>query len=434
MKNYQWLLTLFLILYFTFSGTAQSFKNGKLTLNEDGSRWVKLTLLNQVWVRSMDYNPGTTKFGYDYPKGTDIGIRRYRIQFLGQLTDRVFFYSQFGENNFNDISNRKLGFFVHDAVGEYAIDREKLSLGAGLTAWGGLSRFSAPSVGSILGVDAPLFLQSTNDVTDQFLRKLSLYFKGKLGKLDYRLTMADPMAIQRSNSYEPNLSSQSNFSPKPAKKQWNGYFMYQFLDREGNQTPYMTGTYLGKKKVFNIGAGFVFQPEAMWHSGVSNADTLLTNMVQLATDIYYDAPINENGASISFYGNFTHFDFGPNYIRQLGAMNPTTGSTATDILNGGGNAYPAYGTGNTLYFQAGIKSDDNFIGNTSVMPYVSLQHSVYERLNDPVNFIDAGLAWFLSEHSSKLTLGFQNRPVFTSGGDITQRKSGVILQYQVYFN
>lgn len=427
-------IVFFLTLSISLQGFSQSILNGKLSLNEDGSHWVKLTLLNQVWVRSMEYNPGTTKFGYSYPKGTDIGIRRYRVQFLGQLTDRVFVYSQFGENNFSDIADRKLGFFVHDAVGEYALDKEKLHLGAGLTAWGGLSRFSAPSVGSILGVDAPLFLQSTNDVTDQFLRKLSVYAKGKLGKLDYRLTMADPMAIQRSKAYQPDLSSQSDFSPKPAKKQWNGYFMYQFLDQESNQTPYLTGTYLGKKKVFNIGAGFVFQPEAMWHSGSSPTDTTYTSLVQLAADVYYDAPINANGASVSFYGNFTHFDFGPDYIRLLGAMNPTTGSNAPDILNGGGNSYPAYGTGNTFYFQAGFKSDDNFIGKTSVMPYVSLQHSRYERLNDPVNFIDAGIAWLLSEHTSKLTVGFQRRPVFTVDGDFFLPKNGLILQYQVYFN
>ena len=39
--------------------------------------------------------------------------------------------------------------------------------------------------------------------------------------------------------------------------------MWQFLEKESNQTPYMIGSYLGKKRVFNIGAGFQYQKDAM---------------------------------------------------------------------------------------------------------------------------------------------------------------------------
>lgn len=170
----------------------------QLNLNESGSNYIKFTGVAQTWVRNMQYNPGSTIFGASKTNGTDIGIRRYRVQFFGQLTDKVFFYSQFGENNFNNIADRKQGFFVHDAVGEYAIHKSKLSIGGGLTGWSGLSRFSSPAVGTLLGIDAPLFLQTTNDVTDQFLRKLSIYAKGKIGKLDYRINMSQPMAIQKS--------------------------------------------------------------------------------------------------------------------------------------------------------------------------------------------------------------------------------------------
>lgn len=415
---------------------AQTLKNGKFYLNEDGSHFVKLTLLTQVWARSLSYNPGSTVFGYAKDKGVDFGIRRYRVQFMGQLTDRVFVYSQFGENNFNAISDRKVGFFVHDALGEYALVKNKLSLGMGLTAWSGLSRFSAPSVGAILGVDAPLFLQSTNDVTDQFLRKLSVYAKGKLGKLDYRLTVADPMAIQKTTlPITPSVNS--TFSPKPPKKQWNGYLMYQFLDQESNQTPYMVGTYLGKKKVFNIGAGFVYQPDAMWHlpSATATADqAVMSNMLQLAADVFYDAPTNKNGEAISLYGNVTHFDFGPNYTRNLGAMNPANGTTNTAIMNGGGNGYPAFGTGNAVYAQAGYKLKDNLIGKTTLMPYASIHHANYDRLQSGMNYYEAGVNFLLDGQTSKFTLGYQNRPIFSTDGVQTDRKGALIAQYQVYFN
>lgn len=412
----------------------QAIKDGKLSLNEDGSRYIKLTLLNQVWLRSMAYNPGSTQFGYAKEKGTDIGIRRYRVQFMGQLTDRVFIYSQFGENNFNAVSDRKLGFFVHDAIVEYALDKKKLSIGGGLTAWSGLSRFSSPSIGTILGVDAPLFLQTTNDVTDQFLRKLSVYAKGKLGKLDYRLTMADPMAFQKSNTYNATISNIANFSSKPAEKQFNGYFQYQFKEQESNQTPYMTGTYLGKKKVLNIGAGFVTQKNAMWELAENQSDTISTNMVQLAADLYYDAPAGKNGEAISFYGNVTHLDYGSGYIRNLAVMNPSNGTSNKTILNGSGDGFPAYGTGNVVYAQLGYKLKDKLIGQATIMPYVSVQSAKYERLNDQMNFYDAGVNLLLAGHTSKVTVAYQSRPIFNNSGEKIDRLGGAIIQYQVYFN
>lgn len=425
---------LFLVMACASMVQGQILKDGKFSLNEDGSRYVKLTLLNQVWLRNMTYNPGSTQFGYSKEKGTDIGIRRYRVQFMGQLTDRVFIYSQFGENNFNAIADRKFGFFVHDAIVEYALDKKKLSVGGGLTAWSGLSRFSSPSVGTILGVDAPLFLQTTNDVTDQFLRKLSIYAKGKLGKFDYRLTMADPMAYQKSSAYNPNLSARSSFSSKPANKQFNGYFQYQFKDQESNLTPYMTGTYLGKKKVFNVGVGFVSQKDAMWKTAANGKDTVSTNMLQLAADVFYDAPVGEKGESVSFYGNVTHLDYGTNYTRNLAVMNPSNGSKNESILNGSGNGFPAYGTGNVVYAQVGYKLKDKLIGNATLMPYASIQSAKYERLNDQMNFFDAGVNLLLAGHTSKVTLAYQSRPIYNSNGDKIDRLGGGVLQYQIYFN
>ncbi|RYJ41993.1 hypothetical protein [Flavobacterium beibuense] len=405
------------------------FKDRKLYLNEDGSNYVKFTFMTQAWLRSIDYNPGSTINGVQKDKGTDIGIRRYRIQMYGQLTDRVFAYSQFGENNFNTISERKLGFFVHDAYGEYAIDKKALSLGVGLSGWSGLSRFSSPSVGSILGIDAPLFLQTTNDVNDQFLRKLSVFAKGKIGKLDYRLQMADPLEVTNS----PAVQNRTTFSMDPSEMQWNGYFQYQFLDQESNMTPYMVGTYQGKKRVFNIGAGFIYQKDAMWML-TDTDDIEKSNMVHFAGDVFYDAPIGANGQAVSFYGNVTSYDFGRNYTRNGGPMNPTNGTNNPAMLNGGGNSFPMYGTGTVVYAQAGYKFKDNLIGKTTLMPYVSLQHADYDRLNNAMNFFDAGVNWLLEGNVAKLTVAYQNWPVYNTDGNKTGSEGGVIGQLQVLFN
>lgn len=101
-----------------------------------------------------------------------------------------------------------------------------MSIGVGLTGWSGLSRFSSPSIGTLLGIDVPLYLQTTNDVTDQFIRKLSVYAKGELGRFDCRVTMSQPMAIQKSATFNSasTIGSNASFSIEPPKMQWNGYF------------------------------------------------------------------------------------------------------------------------------------------------------------------------------------------------------------------
>ncbi|WP_345952384.1 hypothetical protein [Mucilaginibacter sp. PAMB04168] len=419
---------------------AQKIQDGKLWLNEDGSNYFKVTLISQVWVRNTDMNPGTTINGYPKSSYTDIGVRRARLQAYGQIADRVFIYSQIGMNNFNFLSDRKAGFFIHDITGEYEIVRKRLSLGAGLTAWNGLSRYAAPSVGSILGLDAPLFEQTTNDVTDQFLRKLSIYAKGKLGKLDYRLVMSSPMAVQKSSNYNAALTDYSTYSAMPAKMQWQGYFQWQFLDEEANTTPYATGTYLGTKRVFNVGAGFQYQPDAMWRKGVSLTDTITSPMRHFAVDAYYDAPLNTaTGTAISAYAAYMNLQHGPGYIRNQSTMNPANGSTMPTVINGSGNGYPSFGSGSLLYAQVGYKFKNNLIGSTTVLPYASLQYAKYDRLAGKMNYWEAGASWLLKGHTSKLTFAYQNRPIFETlspGAKAvqTERKSSVVLQYQVFLN
>ena len=92
-------LILILLCYQTigFAQTNNDFwSKHQFNLNEAGTNYIKFTGIAQTWVRNMEYNPGSTIFGSSKENGTDIGIRRYRVQFFGQLTDKVFFYSQFG--------------------------------------------------------------------------------------------------------------------------------------------------------------------------------------------------------------------------------------------------------------------------------------------------------------------------------------------------
>jgi hypothetical protein len=414
-------------------GYGQTLKDGKLLLDETGEHYLKLSFAGQFWARTGQYNPGTTIFGYAKDRGTDFGIRRFRMQLFGQLTDRVFFYSQFGENNFNNISDRKPSFFAHDVNGEYAVIKTSLSLGMGLSGWSGLARFASPAVGSIMGLDAPLYQQTTNDVTDQFLRKLGVFAKGKLGKLDYRIMVAQPLAFQKSPVYSGDITKFSNFSGKPPQAQWNGYFQYQFKDQESNLTPYMTGTYHGKKTVFNIGAGLVYQKDAMWRLADNARDTTYSDLLMLGADIFYDAPIGSDGQAISVYANYSHLDYGLGYIRNLGVLNPANGDADKTVVNGGGVAFPAYGTGNVFYFQVGYKFKDNLIGTSTLMPYFSSQMADYSRLSKNMQFYSTGVSVLLNGHKSKITLAYENRPVYFTDNSDVRRLGSCVLQYQIFY-
>lgn len=417
----------------------------KLNLNDDGSHYIKGTFLNQTWIRFNDSNPGTTVVGEPADQTFDIGLRRTRIQFYGQITDHVFFYTQFGQNNFNVLSqnsgNRKIQAFFHDALSEYKVwkDNDKLKLGAGLTIANGLSRFSQPSIGTIMTMDVPVFAQATVDQTDQFSRKLSVYARGQLGKFDYRVAISDPFPVQTNGATPPALGPSAGFATSKHTKQYQGFFMYNIFDKEGHTTPYMTGTYLGKKKVFNIEAGFITQKDATWSRETLASDTVFHSMNLWSVALYYDAPLHpETGTAISVYAGYFGTDYGKNYLRYNGIMNPANGTTNPVFAGSHGNAFPMFGTGNVFYTQVGYKFKDNMLGEEcgTLMPYASLMHADFDRLSDAVDVYNVGLNWLIKNHTSKISLDYQSRPVFTtSGTELVNdgRRGQLVLQYQVYF-
>jgi len=415
----------------------------KLNLNENGSHFIKATLLNQVWFRYNQSNPGTLVLGEPTSNTFDIGLRRTRFQLYGQLTDRVFFYFQFGQNNFNYLSqnagNRKMQAFFHDALGEYRVTKgsEKLILGGGLTIANGLSRFSQPSVSSIMTMDVPVFAQATVDQTDEFSRKLSAYARGQLGKFDYRLVLSDPFPVTTNGQALPALSSNATFSQRGHQKQYQGMFIYNFFDTEPHTTPYMTGTYLGKKKILNLEAGFINQGKATWTK--EGTDTTYHNMNLLSAAVFYDAPVNqEKGTALNAYVGYYYYDFGPGYLRYNGIMNPASSVSGSYPGGSHGNSFPMFGTGSVWYAQVGYLLKKDLLGENhgTLMPYASLMSANYERLDKQMNVVDVGMNWLLKGHNSKFTLDYQNRPFYDQvGTDIIRngRRNQVVLQYQIFF-
>jgi hypothetical protein len=407
---------------------------------KDSSRFIKVNMTNQVWIRNTDANASTTVNGVSQNNITDISIRRVRLVMSGQLSDRVSFFAQFGQNNLNYLSSRKAGSFFHDVTIDYAFIKKHLSIGTGLNGWNGPSRFSNTSVSSLLVLDPPNYQEVTNDTYDQFVRRLGVYAKGKLGKLDYRVSAGKPFAIQTASGVDP-INVNSTFSTLPPSMVYQGYFMYQFLDQESNFAPSTVSTYLGKKKVFNIGAGFYNQKNAMYR--LSSSDTISQDMTLFAADVYYDTPVNkEKGTAFSLYGCYSNYNYGTNFLKVSGPDNPANGSKTTIKTNFNkanyGNAFPYLGTGNVYYLQSGYKLKNDLFGEFGTLQfYADCQYANYQRLKDNMCVFDAGVNWLIKGHCSKITFNYQNRPCFNedTNGDIKQisRKGQYVVQYQVAF-
>jgi hypothetical protein len=445
-------------------------KNGmQLNLNESGSHYIKFTFLAQLWTRYNQNNPGTTVNGQPSANhdGTfDIGLRRYRMQLYGKITDRLFFYTQLGQNSITFQSERKFGFFVHDAVVEYAIKPGKvngmLNLGVGLTGWTGYGRFSSPAVAGIMGTDAPIFQQYGNDQNDQFVRKYSVYAHGTVSRLHYRVALSKPFivnnpanpAIPGGQTGVPALGATSingktdniaTYATADPSLQTQGYFVYQFFDREDFLVPYNPGTYHGSKKILSVGAGFVYQPRAMWYTQTNSSgkkDTAYAAMQLFAVDVIYDAPVNkERGDAISLYAGYFNANYGPNYVRMFNAMNPGDAkSTSGSYNSGGGNSFPMYGSGQMLYAQAGYMFKKNLFGEEfgTLMPYASAQWNKLDALSSPVGVFNMGVNWLIRGHNAKISFDYQNRPFFQQNADKTAveqtgRYGTFVLQYQMSF-
>jgi hypothetical protein len=421
----------------------ERFKDGlKIYLNNDSTRYVKGTGLAQIWFRYNDNNPGSTIYGTPKKETFDVGLRRVRYQILGQVTKNVFFYTQIGINSFNNLTARKTPIFFHDVTAEYSVYKNYFTIGGGLNGWNGTARYTSSGVGNILCMDLPVIEETTNDVTDQFVRKLGVYAKGKIGGLDYRFAAANPFPVQNSLSTVAALSgtNTSAFSTRAPEMQYQGYVMWQFLDKENNQLPYMTGSYLGKKRVLNIGAGFTYQKDAMWHRN-TDMDTVSTPMQQYGIDVFYDSYLNkEKQNALTLYAAYLFYDFGPNYIRNAGAMNTANGTMGKASFNGTGNAFPLIGTGQVIYTQAAyLFKKDLLKEQGTLQPYIAGSYSVYEKLGDPVLVYNIGVNWIMAGQNSKISLDYQSRPIFHTdpNGAIREttnaRRGQVVLQYQILF-
>ncbi|SHK11382.1 hypothetical protein SAMN04488028_10335 [Reichenbachiella agariperforans] len=388
---------------------------------------LKLSASAQLWLRTTELNPGTTIQGETKDYVSDVSIRRFRMILSGSITDRWYVKFQLGTNNLNYINNNST-LKILDIETSYRF-ADVFEIGGGKNAYVGLSRYAAPATSSALSYDCPLFTMPTVGISDDLLRKFSLYAKGNIGHFAYRAVVARPLAV-----YQNTLSEEANFYSNFPDLQYSAYLSYEFMDRESQTSAFKAGTYHGSKKIINLSVGFLYQEDAL--AGLdTQMDTISYDMLLLAADFFMDLPLNnENSRSVTVYLGYFDYDFGKDYIRLSGANNPSNG-VRNGSYAGAGNSFPTTGTGQVAYLQLGYRT--RISPNEKLpylQPYASIQVADYDGLNDQMIMYDYGLNFLFDGHRSKLTLAIQNRPIYSNQtrdySQVTERMDMWILQYQ----
>lgn len=453
---------------------SESYGTGlKVNIKPDGSSYVRFIIWNQVWARAIENNPGTVVNASPENTTFDIGIRRARLLAYAQISPRYLILTHFGINNQTFVNGgnpgggitgnggsafattgKKPALFFHDVWNEYALiqainpeTKEKrkfnLHIGFGLHYWNGISRMTSGSTLNFLAIDAPIFNWPTIELSDQFARQFGIYAKGKFGKLDYRLMLNKPFATNllpgnlADGSPRLNVAVDNNMG----HNSWvnGGYLMYQFLDQESNLLPFTVGSYVGTKKVFNVGAGWHSQKNgtASYQKDAFDSVSLASHSINLfGLDVFADLPFGgDKKMAFTGYSVLYLHNWGPNYYRTVGIMNEGTLDPNFKGLkadNGAGNARPLLGTGQIWYTQAGILLPKDFITQKArFQPFAAATMQNFEALNKEAWSYDIGANCFIDGHHAKVTFQYSRRPLIfdktPSGG-----RGEFLIQTQIF--
>lgn len=429
------LLTSFALGFVSYKAQAQGSemygKGIRINLDTTGKRYIRFITWHQMWMRYIDNNPGTTVNGLPEASTWDIGLRRSRFLWYTQISPRYLVLAHIGINNQTFVNGggsgtqgvggygvgKKPQLFLHDFWNEYQVVKDKFYIGTGLHYWNGISRMASASTLNFLALDAPIFNWPLIEETDQFARQFGIYVKGKLPigskSLDYRAYLNRPFATPTPDATiiaTPGRAFGTNNNTGAV----GGYFSFELAEKESNVLPFFVGTYIGTKKVINVGAGFHLHPKATksWNATESRFDG--HDMQIFGLDFFADVPLNkEKGTAFTGYLLYQNMNFGPNYVRAIGIMNEGLAGLPGSILQGGGNADWRIGTGSIVYGEAGYLLPKNTLGNKGKLQlFATGTYKNLEYLADPAFTYGAGFNYFIDGHHAKVSLKYQSRSIY----------------------
>lgn len=397
----------------------------RLKHNESGSAWTRFTFSTQFWSRYTNLNAGSLDAS-GQPAGSefDFALRRTRFSLQTNFDDRVVLYTQLGFNGLSAVSAKPQIFF-HDVWAMLRIAPQQCYIGFGLNGWNGISRLSSVSSQKTMTLDHPGFNYPNINRADIESRQLGVFMKGTVSRISYRAAIAKPFAY---NGVPNEPQSDTAYEFPSAKLSYKAYAAFHFLDKEYFNTPYLDMTYIGAKKIFNLGAGFDFHPRSI---AEYNAETVreLKNKLHLGADIFIELPMVQN-RTFTLYSVFYYNDFGNNYLRASGTMNQWSGGTG---MEGAGNNEFKMGTGNIWYTTAGYLFRNDFLKIPGrIQCFYAFTHKNFEALQTPLFNHDIGLNYFLAGQKLKFSLQYSLRPILNdSASTISRYRDAFILQIQV---
>lgn len=365
----------------------------KVTFNEEGSKYLRIISWAQV---QANYNlDDTFDANGNENSPLDFNLRRARVLMFAQINEKFLILTHFGLNSLNSSQLSPTGkgdgsqLFFHDVWAQYNLSANH-TLGGGLHYFNGISRLNNQSTLNMMTLDNNRQSWATIGLSDQFARHLGVFAKGKFEKLQYRLAINDASVStldgRTALASEAVYNGRATLGSKAASKTYSGYFDYNLLDQESNFLPYKVGTYLGGKKVFNVGAGFFLHPSgSVIDTGTELEPNLQGEDVSIfAVDAFYDTPLGENGSAITAYAVYQNSNYGKNYL------------------------FSAYGTGSMMYGHVGyvFKGEST---KTRYQPYLSYGTHSYDAVDDSRNTLGIGLNAYMSGHNSKLTLEYKKQ-------------------------
>ena len=376
---------------FTFAQGSPDYGGGlKVNINEDGSKYFRIISWAHFWAQHNSDRPldGNGNEQADL----NFSVRRARVLMYAQISKDFLILTHFGLNSLNADNMSPTGtkdasqLFLHDVWAQYSLGKDH-AIGGGLHYWNGISRLNNQSTLNMMTLDNQRQAWATLGLSDQFARHLGVYLKGNFGKFQYRVSVneAETNNLQATttpvNGGAATYTGRRLLGSKDAGKVYSGYFEYGFLDSESNFLPYKVGTYLGTKKVFNVGAGFFMHPKG---SVIADATGNLSgeDVNIFAVDAFYDAPIGKNGGALTAYALYQNTDYGKDF---------TLGTT--------------YETGSMLHAHVGYVLPVKL--KTKFQPYISFDDRKIDALNDNASQFGIGTNMFLSGHHAKLTLEYQ---------------------------
>ena len=461
----------------------------KVNISPDGSKYLRFLTWHQVWSRYTENNTNTQRApGKLQNDQFDFALRRSRLVILAQLNPRFLIYTHIGINNQTAVSGgvnpavdgKKPQLFIHEAVVEYKVNKY-MSVGAGMHYQNGLSRLTRASTVNFLTLDAPLTNWPVIETIDQFVRGIGAYTKGRVSKLDYVFSVNESFLTNQAGLFSTPLglgntagtgatatntgNNIAQYNPQGTNHIYQGYLSWEFLEQESNLLPFNVGTYLGTKRVFNLGGGFFYNKDGMVSrsgssvldaTGITAAGAGIASFNNAANqvkkhdiglwslDAFFDTPINkESGTAFTVYGVYYNYDMGPNHVRFIGASNPGYGTDARR-----GNAVPHSGTGQVGFVETGFLLPKNLLGpKVRVQPYASYQLAAYDGLRKAdgsrqnVNIFDGGANFYIDGHNAKFTLNYRARPDMsqqtvlpTAGAQVNDLKyrPEITLQTQIF--